>query len=126
MCPSPPPFGIGLGPTNPWLISIAKETLGFRRRGISPLLRLLVPTFSLPYAPVWVTPSPSSQNGTLSYRLWTSLRSRSSLDRHKRDEAGSRIWTCDLCPGRTTLFYWPLLKLAESPELSPHYLNQKN
>ena len=51
MCPSPPPFGIGLGPTNPWLITIAKETLIFRRQGLSPCLRLLVPAFSLPYAP---------------------------------------------------------------------------
>ena len=67
MCPSPPPFGIGLGPTNPWLITIAKETLDFRRAGISPALRLLVPTFALPYAPPWVTPLASSQNGTLSY-----------------------------------------------------------
>src|SRR3990167_9535187 len=61
MCPSPPPFGIGLGPTNPSLIFIAKETLVFRRAGLSPALRLLVPTFSLPYAPPWVTPLASSR-----------------------------------------------------------------
>ena len=54
MCPSPPPFGIGLGPTNPSLIFIAKETLVFRRAGFSPALRLLVPTFSLLYAPLKV------------------------------------------------------------------------
>jgi hypothetical protein len=56
LCPSPPAFAIGLGPTNPWMITIAKETLCFRRAGISPALRLLVPAFSLPYAPPWVTP----------------------------------------------------------------------
>src|SRR3989344_595855 len=61
VCPSPPAFAIGLGPTNPSLISIAKETLIFRRARISLALRLLVPTFSLPIAPVWVTPLPSSQ-----------------------------------------------------------------
>ena len=57
--PSPPAFAIGLGPTNPSMISIAKETLFFRRAGIPPALRLLVPTFSLPIAPAGVTPSPS-------------------------------------------------------------------
>ena len=54
--PSPPPVGIGLGPTNPSLISIAKETLVFRRAGFSPALRLLVPAFSLLYAPPRFTP----------------------------------------------------------------------
>ncbi len=78
MCPSPPPFGIGLGPTNPSLINIAKETLIFRRAGFSPAMRLLVPTFSLLYAPLWVIPSASLQNRTLSYRLWTSLRTRTT------------------------------------------------
>ena len=52
VCPSPAAFAIGLGPTNPWLIDIAKETLVFRRPPFSGGLRLLVPTFSLPYAPV--------------------------------------------------------------------------
>ena len=55
MCPSPAAFAIGLGPTNPWLITIAKESLFFRRAGISPALWLLVPTFSLLYAPQKVT-----------------------------------------------------------------------
>ena len=59
MCPSDAAFAISLGPTNPSLIIIAKETLVFRREGISPSLRLLVPTFLLPYAPEWLTPSPS-------------------------------------------------------------------
>ena len=67
MCPSVPAFAITLGPTNPWLIIIAKETLVFRRAGISPALRLLVPTFLLPHAPAWVTPLPSMQSGILSY-----------------------------------------------------------
>ena len=67
MYPSPAAFAIGLGPTNPWLIDIAKETLVFRRAGLSPALRLLVPAFSLPYARLWVTPSASARYGTLSY-----------------------------------------------------------
>ena len=67
MCPSPSAFAIGLGPTNPWMIIIATETLFFRRTGISPVLRLLVPTFSLPHAPPWLTPLASTQRGTLSY-----------------------------------------------------------
>ncbi len=68
MCPSRTAFAIRLGPTNPSLIFIAKETLVFRRAGISPALWLLVPTFLLPNAPVWVTPLPSQQIGILSYR----------------------------------------------------------
>ena len=48
MCPSGAAFAIPLGPTNPWLIVIAKETLIFRRAGFSPALWLLVPTFLLP------------------------------------------------------------------------------
>ena len=68
VCPSSPAFAIPLGPTNPSLIFIAKETLIFRRMGISPILWLLVPTFLLRNAPVWVTPSPSVQMRILSYR----------------------------------------------------------
>lgn len=44
-----------LGPPNPWLIAIAKETLGFRRPDLLPGLRLLMPTFSLPFAPPILT-----------------------------------------------------------------------
>jgi hypothetical protein len=62
MCPSRPDFSIRLGPTNPWLITIAKETLIFRRAGISPALRLLVPAFLLLNAPLWVTPLASLQS----------------------------------------------------------------
>ena len=61
MCPSGAALAIPLGPTNPWLIYIAKETLIFRRKGISPLLWLLVPTFLLRIAPAWLTPLPSLQ-----------------------------------------------------------------
>ena len=74
MCPSPSAFAIGLGPTNPWMIIIATETLFFRRTGISPVLRLLVPTFSLPHAPPWLTPLASTQRGTLSYQTTTTNR----------------------------------------------------
>ena len=74
MCPSGTAFAIPLGPTNPSLIYIAKETLIFRRAGISPALRLLVPTFLLLYAPVWVTPSPSTQNRKFSYHAFFSKK----------------------------------------------------
>jgi hypothetical protein len=69
MCPSGPTLVIPLGPTNPSLITIAKETLIFRRVGISPTLRLLVPAFLLPNAPPWVTPLASQQMGILSYHV---------------------------------------------------------
>ena len=54
-CPSASPFGYTLGPPNPWLITIAKETLGFRRPGFSPELRLLMPAFSLLTTPPKLT-----------------------------------------------------------------------
>ena len=38
------------------MITIALETLVFRREGVSPSLRLLVPAFSLRSTPPWVTP----------------------------------------------------------------------
>ncbi len=69
MCPSGAGFPIPLGPTNPSLIIIAKETLVFRCACFSHALWLLVPTFLLPAAPPWVTPLASAQTGTLSYRL---------------------------------------------------------
>ena len=68
MCPSAAALAIALGPTNPALIDIEQETLVFRRAGISPAMWLLVPTFLLRNAPVWVTPSPSQQMRILSYR----------------------------------------------------------
>ena len=73
MCPSGPALAIPLGPTNPWLIFIAKETLIFRRPRFTRGLWLLVPTFLLPHAPEWLTPSPSQQSGILSYHLKASL-----------------------------------------------------
>jgi len=41
------------------MIVIAKETLDFRRTGLSPVLWLLVPTFSLPSAPEALADLPS-------------------------------------------------------------------
>ncbi len=52
MCPSGAAFAIPLGPTNPQSITVAEETLVFRRAGLSPALWLLVPAFSLPIAPL--------------------------------------------------------------------------
>ncbi len=69
MCPSGTVLTIPLGPTNPWMTIIAKETLIFRRRSFSLRLWLLVPTFLLLDAPAWVTPLPSSRTRTLSYRV---------------------------------------------------------
>ena len=66
-CPSSTAFAIPLGPTNPWMIDITKETLIFRRGAFSTPLRLLVPTFLLPHAPEALTSLPSQQSGTLSY-----------------------------------------------------------
>ena len=54
-CPLVAPFGYTLGPTNPWLNTIAKETSDFQCEGLSPSLRLLRPTFSLLNAPESVT-----------------------------------------------------------------------
>ena len=69
VCPSSAAFAILLGPTNPEMITIAPETLLFRRAGFSPALWLLVPAFSLRTAPSSVTRETSSQMQTLSYRL---------------------------------------------------------
>src|SRR3989338_6637024 len=69
VCPSSTAFAIPLGPTNPWLIDITKETLIFRRALFSNALRLLVPTFLLPNAPESLTSTPSLQIGTLSYHV---------------------------------------------------------
>jgi len=82
MCPSSSAFAIPLGPTNPWLIDIAKETLIFRREGVSPSLRLLVPTFLLRYAPAWVTPLPSQQNRILAYQSSLINQHESSVSVH--------------------------------------------
>ena len=42
---------LGLGPTNPGTITVALETLLLRPTGFSPVLRLLIPAFSLDTAP---------------------------------------------------------------------------
>jgi hypothetical protein len=42
---------LDLGPTNPGTITVAQETLLFRRAGFSPALWLLIPAFSLDSAP---------------------------------------------------------------------------
>ena len=48
----PPHYtGFALGPTNPEPIFVAQETLDLRWRGFSPLFLLLMPAFSLLYAP---------------------------------------------------------------------------
>ena len=69
MYPSDAVFTISLGPTNPGMTTIAQESLVFRREGISPSLRLLVPTFLLRDAPLWVTPLASAQTRILSYHV---------------------------------------------------------
>ncbi len=50
-----PKAQLSLGTANPPMIDIAEETLGFRRSGLSPDLRLLIPTFSPPSAPACFT-----------------------------------------------------------------------
>ena len=50
-------------------MTFTQETLGFRRRGISPLFSLLMPAFSLPLPPEPLTGTPSSASGTFAYRL---------------------------------------------------------
>ena len=66
-CPSATPFGLALGPTNPGTIRVALETLGLRWTGFSPVLLLLMPTFSLRIAPRWLTPSASALMRMLPY-----------------------------------------------------------
>ena len=70
--PSRSAFAIRLGPTNPSSIDVAKETLVFRRPGISPGLRLLVPTFLLLIAPSRLAARTSSRMRILSYR-WVKI-----------------------------------------------------
>jgi hypothetical protein len=50
-----PKAQLSLGTPNPPVIDIAEETLSLRRRGLSPHLWLLIPTFSPPSAPVCFT-----------------------------------------------------------------------
>ena len=71
------------------MISIARETLVFRRGGISPPLSLLIPTFAFPDAPArvvphlqsgWNAPLPIHKNGFHGFgiRLHTRLLSMRS------------------------------------------------
>jgi hypothetical protein len=46
-CPSPTPFGLGLGPAKPRRTNLAWETLGFRRERFSLSFSLLMPGFAL-------------------------------------------------------------------------------
>ncbi len=50
-CPSPTPFGLGLGPPNPEWIILPQEPLGLRWHGFSPCVSLLIPAFALVRAP---------------------------------------------------------------------------
>ena len=52
-------FAIALGSPNPPSIFVAEETLDFRGSDFSSDLRLLMPTFSLPSAPVALAGQPS-------------------------------------------------------------------
>ena len=60
---------LGLGPTNPGMITIAQESLLFRPTGFSPVLKLLIPAFSLPTAPRVLSSLASPLIGTLLYHL---------------------------------------------------------
>ena len=66
-CPSPTPFGLGLGPTHPGRINLPQEPLGFRRLRFSRSISLLIPAFSLPPRPAPLVERPSSYYGTLPY-----------------------------------------------------------
>ncbi len=57
--PSAAAFAIALGSPNPPSIFVAEETLDLRGSRFSRDLRLLMPTFSLPYAPAALTGQPS-------------------------------------------------------------------
>ena len=58
-CPSPTPFGLGLGPTNPTRTDLPSETLDLRRTWFSHSFTLLMPAFSLLLAPRLLPLSPS-------------------------------------------------------------------
>ncbi len=58
-CPSAAAFAIALGSPHPPSIFVAEETLDFRGPDFSSGLRLLMPTFSLPCTPEFLTDTPS-------------------------------------------------------------------
>ena len=66
-CPSPTPFGLGLGPTNPTRTNLASEPLGLRRYMVLTCFSLLMPAFSLLSLQYVFTVVPSSLDRTLPY-----------------------------------------------------------
>jgi hypothetical protein len=54
-CPSPTPFGLGLGPAKPRRTNLAWEPLGFRRERFSLSFSLLMPGFALRPGPRLLT-----------------------------------------------------------------------
>ncbi len=50
-CPSPTPFGLGLGPPEHQRTNLADEILGFRRQRFSLCFSLLIPGFALVFRP---------------------------------------------------------------------------
>ena len=54
-CPSPTPFGLGLGPDSPWEDEPCPGNLGFSMVKILTSLSLLIPAFSLPFRPRLLT-----------------------------------------------------------------------
>ena len=56
VCPSPAPFGLGLGPTDPPWMSLAAEPLAIRGEGLSTFLALLMPAFALVRPPARFPP----------------------------------------------------------------------
>ena len=89
-CPSTTLFSLALGPTNPTLINIAWETLGFRCGSFSLPLKLLMPTFSLPDAPPYLTvrlqcrQERSSTTHTIKYESVASVIDLAPLDFRRR------------------------------------------
>ena len=51
VCPSPTPFGLGLGPPEHQRTNLADEILGFRRQRFSLCFSLLIPGFALLFRP---------------------------------------------------------------------------
>src|SRR3954462_14443539 len=51
VCPSPTPFGLGLGPTNPTRINLPSEPSAIRWARLLTCLTLLMPAFALVRAP---------------------------------------------------------------------------
>ena len=64
---------LGLGPTNPEMITMAQETLLLRPTGFSPVLWLLIPAFSLPTAPRVLSSLASLLIGTLLYHAYINI-----------------------------------------------------